>query len=395
MTELTLVECVRTCIWDSMLITPILDRAYETLSCKIPHPLSNRVDTSTGVDTPPKFFEALDSGSMDKIRSSPELIASPDSTDSSLMKSAWKPGHSSYCDHSAQWPKEAEVLLKRTSPIAKSPLLSLHARFMPTPRNTTQDLRHKDGSIMPVNVNRLRSTGNGLTSNKDPRMTPHETPANKSMVDPKILHRRTLLVTVAESICCEQGPSAAADVHLINTHLYHLAYVLDVKSPSFTSTVVRISQAGQPTVYKPNWEFSLTLLQCGQILQDVATEILKFYLITDLDPYKYDPGRILAVHLDAGVSSGAKAAQLAALALQRLHTGLKIIAQLQSVNKNESVAYTTNSMAQNNVIDAIKGPPRGTSPLAAYSPQDRGLAWRHLEAQTPGTQVSDEGTQLP
>jgi hypothetical protein len=141
-------------------------------------------------------------------------------------------------------------------------------------------------------------------------------------------------VTVAESIHHEQGPSAATDVRLINTHLYHLAYILNVKSPSFTSMVVWISQAGQPTVYKPNGEFSLTLLQCGQILQDIAAEISKFYLITDLDPYKYDLGR-------------------------------------------------------------IKGPPRGTSPLATYSSQDHRLAWRHLEAQMPGTQVSNEGTQLP
>jgi hypothetical protein len=42
---------------------------------------------------------------------------------------------------------------------------------------------------------------------------------------------------------------------------------------------------------------------------------LKFYLITDPDPYKYDPGRILAMHLEAGVSSEAKVTQLIALAL--------------------------------------------------------------------------------
>jgi hypothetical protein len=68
-------------------------------------------------------------------------------------------------------------------------------------------------------------------------------------------------------------------------------------------------------VYNPNGELSLTLLQCRQILQDVTTEILKFYLITDPDPYKYDPGRILAMHLEAGISSEAKVAHLIALAL--------------------------------------------------------------------------------
>jgi hypothetical protein len=56
MTKLTLVECVRTCIHGSMLITPILDRAYEALMhigycmgvlrvvCSMREQLSNQVE---------------------------------------------------------------------------------------------------------------------------------------------------------------------------------------------------------------------------------------------------------------------------------------------------------------------------------------------------------------
>jgi hypothetical protein len=69
-------------------------------------------------------------------------------------------------------------------------------------------------------------------------MMPLETPAVESHRDPEVLHHKALLVTVVKSICQEQGPSAAANICLINMHLYHLAYILDVESPSFTSTVM-------------------------------------------------------------------------------------------------------------------------------------------------------------
>jgi hypothetical protein len=276
------------------------------------------VDTSTGVDTPPKHFNALDSGSMDGIRSSPELIISPDSTDLSLMRSVWKPGHLSYCDHSALWPKEAKVLLKWTLPVARKSQLPLCNCLMPTPRGSMQDYQCEEGSVSSANFGRLRSTGNKLTSGKEPGTIPLKTPATESHRDTEVLCCKALLATVVEPICQEQGLSAAANICLINMHLYHLAYVLNVESSSFTSMVMQVSRAGLPVVYKPNRELSLTLLQCGQILQDIPTEISKFYLITDPDPYKYDPGGILAMHLEAGISSEAKVAQLIALALWQL-----------------------------------------------------------------------------
>ncbi|KAF9503751.1 hypothetical protein BS47DRAFT_1369300 [Hydnum rufescens UP504] len=345
-TELTLVECVRTRIRDSTLISPILDRAYEALSNKTCNPLLNRVDTSTGVVTPPKTIETKGIASPNWTRPSLRSGQSPDSTASSLMGTVWKPGHHTQRDYSDTQTSEA------------------------------------GGSVMPVSNERARSTTN-------------ESLTNENSVDQELLHRRTLLASVADSIRREQGPSAAADVRLINTSLYHLAYNLDVESPSFTSTVIRVSCTGHPTVFKPDTEFCLTLLQCGQILQDTAVEMAKHYFLSDPDPYKFDPGGMLAVHVSAGVSSEDKVLQLAALALCRLHTGLKIIAQLQSVDENESVAYTTNSKAQGYVTGIVNDPPQVTSPLAAYSVPERGLLWRNQEIPTPGTLASDEGTQLP
>jgi hypothetical protein len=147
-------------------------------------------------------------------------------------------------------------------------------------------------------------------------------------------------------------------------------------------------------VYKPDPEFCLTLLQCGQILQDSAAEMMKYYSLSDPDPYKFDPGGVLAVHMEAGVSSEEKAIQLISLALHRLGTGLKVIAQIQSVNENESIAYTMNSKAQGYVSKVVDGQPRAPLPLAAYSRQGQGLTWWVQEALMPGTIASNEGTQL-
>jgi hypothetical protein len=59
------------------------------------------------------------------------------------------------------------------------------------------------------------------------------------------------------------------------------------------------------------------LLQCGQILEDIAAKIMKLYFLTDSDPYKFDPGGVLADNIRAGVSSEAIITQLVALALRR------------------------------------------------------------------------------
>ncbi|KAF9508815.1 hypothetical protein BS47DRAFT_1397429 [Hydnum rufescens UP504] len=123
--------------------------------------------------------------------------------------------------------------------------------------------------------------------------------------------------------------------------------------------------------------------------------MLRHYFLSISDPYKFDPGDILAIHLEAGVASEDKVSQLAALGLRQLRTGLKIITQIQSVEENESVAYTTNSRAQGYVAEIVEDLPRVVSPLAAYSGQDNGLAWRNQEVPTPGTLASDEDTQLP
>ncbi|KAF9503428.1 hypothetical protein BS47DRAFT_1402405 [Hydnum rufescens UP504] len=197
------------------------------------------------------------------------------------------------------------------------------------------------------------------------RSTTNKLPSVEASMDQEVLRRRTLLLSVVESLHREQGPSAAADIRLINTSLYHLAYTLNVESSSFTDTVVRVSHTGQPTVFKPDTEFSLTLLQ----------------------PYKFDPGGVLAVHMEAGVPSEDKVLQLAALGLRRLRTGLKIIAQLQSVDENESVAYTTNSKAQGatvaepgdsdtwNLVDPLR---QQTAVNAPKTPNPQGIRhWEH------------------
>ncbi|KAF9519955.1 hypothetical protein BS47DRAFT_1357955 [Hydnum rufescens UP504] len=189
---------------------------------------------------------------------------------------------------------------------------------------------------------------------EEARPSTNESLINTESVDQEMLRHRALLVVVADSIRREQGPNAAADVHLINTSLYHLAYKLDVESPSFTNTIIQVAQSGQPMVYKPDVEFHLTLLQC--------------------DPYKFDPGDILAIHLEARVASEDK---------------------IQSVDENKSVAYTMNSRAQGYMAEIVEDLPQVVSPLAAYSGQDNGLAWHNQEVPTLGTLASNEDTQLP
>ncbi|KAF9514656.1 hypothetical protein BS47DRAFT_1361526 [Hydnum rufescens UP504] len=106
-TELTLVECVRTRIQDLTLISPILDRAYEALSNKTHNPLLNRVDTSTGVVTPPKTIETKGITSPNWTRPSLRSGQSPDSTASSLTGMVWKPGHHMQRDYSDTQTSEA------------------------------------------------------------------------------------------------------------------------------------------------------------------------------------------------------------------------------------------------------------------------------------------------
>jgi hypothetical protein len=83
-------------------------------------PLPSRVDTSTRVVTPPIFNDGPESVPETWARSSPELITSPDSTASSLTKSAWKPGHLSHHDYSVWQTWKAKDLLKTIQPTTSS-----------------------------------------------------------------------------------------------------------------------------------------------------------------------------------------------------------------------------------------------------------------------------------
>ncbi|KAF9504274.1 hypothetical protein BS47DRAFT_1368912 [Hydnum rufescens UP504] len=113
----------------------------------------------------------------------------------------------------------------------------------------------------------------------------------------------------------------------------------------------------------------------------------KHYFLTVLDPYQFDPSNVLSIHLEAGVASENKVSQLSALALCRLCSGLKVIAQIQSIDKSESVAYTTNSNAQGYVVQVLEDTPRTISLLATYSGHKNELAWCNQEAITPGTLI--------
>ncbi|KAF9515289.1 hypothetical protein BS47DRAFT_1391815 [Hydnum rufescens UP504] len=238
-TELTLVECVRTQPLGSVLVSSGLDQALRGFIVTKSSPLSHRVDTSRGVDTPPKKnYPDFSSGSIA----------------SSLTSTAWKPGHLTWQAASSLWPGKIETLLKESPFDLQTFLLTSRICYalMSTPSEGTQSLN------------------NEACTNVEP-------------VDQETLHRRTLLVSIADSIWREQGVNAAADV----------------------------------------------------------------------------------------------------------------VAQIQSIDKNESVAYTTNSNAQGYVTRVLEDTPRTVSPLAAYSGHENELAWRNQEAITPGTLVSDEGTQLP
>ncbi|KAF9504483.1 hypothetical protein BS47DRAFT_1368753 [Hydnum rufescens UP504] len=223
------------------------------------------------VVTPPKNNEALDFTSRDWARSSPGSGSSPDSTASSLTRTAWKPGHLPRRDPSDLRLSEPENVLKECPRSVKYTRPTNRDLAMHTSRGTPQDSRRSSGPATSVMDERARSTTNEL-------------PSVEASMDQEVLRRRTLLLSVVESLRWEQGPSAAADIRLINTSLYHLPYTLDVESSSFTDTVVQVSRTGQPTVFKPDTEFSLTLLQCGQILQDTAAEIAKHYFVSDPDP---------------------------------------------------------------------------------------------------------------
>ncbi|KAF9511611.1 hypothetical protein BS47DRAFT_1363741 [Hydnum rufescens UP504] len=266
-----------------------------------------------------------------------------------LPASQEQPGNPATChadDRSDLWLNEPEDVLKKHPRSVKYTRPTYHDLAMYTSRGTPQDSCRSSGPATSVMDERARSTTNKpLTA--------------EASMDQEILHQQNLTA--------EQGPSAVADICLINMSLYHLVYILDIESSSFTDTIIQVSHMGQPTVFKPDTEFSLMLLQCGQILQDTAAEITKHYFVSDPDPYKFNPGGVLAVHMEVGVPSEDKVLQLAALGLCWLCTGLKIIAQLQSVDESELVAYTTNSKAQGYATGVVNDPPRVISPLAVYS----------------------------
>jgi hypothetical protein len=111
---------------------------------------------------------------------------------------------------------------------------------MPVSQGTPLDPQQGSGSATLVINERTRPTPNSIATNEGSVYTASDTPAGVGHTNPEMLHHKALLATMVESIQHEQGPNVAADAQLIHTHLYHLAYVLDVESPLFTSTIMCI-----------------------------------------------------------------------------------------------------------------------------------------------------------
>ncbi|KAF9504207.1 hypothetical protein BS47DRAFT_1368949 [Hydnum rufescens UP504] len=308
-------------------------------------PLLTRVDTSKGVVTPPKNNEALDLASKDWTRSSPESGHSPDSTASSLMRTAWKPGHLACNDHSDLQLNEPKGVFKGYP-----------------------------WSALPKTL--VRAVGQLCLSwmkRPDPQAT------NPLLLKPPWTRK----YFIAEPYCW-------TNIRKTRCVPEHVAPSRGSGTPWRNALESLEHSRGSRAVEHVQLDFLM-----NQILQDTAAKVARNYFVSDPDPYKFDPGGVLAVHMEAGVPSEDKVLQLAALGLCQSCTGLKIIAQLQSVDGSESVAYTMNSKAQGYGAGVVNNPPRVISPLAAYSEQEQGLLWWNQEIPTPGTLVSNLGTQLP
>ena len=119
----------------------------------------------------------------------------------------------------------------------------------------------------------------------------------------------------------EDGPAITADVRAVQGHLNYLLYDVDVEGDSFTGMITCLARPGLPIIYRPSTEFVLALSHCGQIIQDVAGEIARHYLIPVADPYQFDPGNLVIKNLEAGVASVEGVQQLAVLGLRRLRSG--------------------------------------------------------------------------
>jgi hypothetical protein len=65
------------------------------------------------------------------------------------------------------------------------------------------------------------------------------------------------------------------------------------------------------------------------------------------------------------------------------------------MEEDESVAYTTNSKAQEIVKDLVGALSRVALPLATYSGPHEGLMWHNMEAPTPQLAVSHEDDPVP
>ncbi|KAF9508814.1 hypothetical protein BS47DRAFT_1397428 [Hydnum rufescens UP504] len=218
MPELTLVECVRTHLRDSTLTSPFHDQTHGTSVPTVLNPLSSRVDTSRGVVTPPKSHRALNLTCTNETESRAEAAFSPGSTASSLMNTTWKPGHSTQQHYLSLRLNEPKAPFKYSLSTSDHSLSSSDNCLMPASWGTPKDPQQDNMVIMSTPIEEAQPSTN-------------ESLINMESVDQEVLHHRALLVAVADSICCEQGPNAAVDVRLINTSLYHLAYKLDMESP--------------------------------------------------------------------------------------------------------------------------------------------------------------------
>jgi hypothetical protein len=63
---------------------------------------------------------------------------------------------------------------------------------------------------------------------------------------------------------------------------------------------------------------------------------------------------------------------------------VKVIAQIQSTEEDESVAYTTNSKAQEIAKYLVGAPSRVALPLGTYSGLHEGLTWHNSEVPSRG-----------
>lgn len=370
-TELTLVECVRNSPTrkDSYPSRSIGRNVY-TVATNL-NPLHSRVDTSRREDSPPK--KSLHSPRLDSWSKVPYTPLSPHGKHEVYVEGYNKVLGWDDLTHTEglDTPDKEARLFQLKYGSRNSRLISMHHS-----PNVPSSSKGKEpmSSSEKVPVRETSDTGSSITGLEQ-------------------LQRKHLHASIIESMRRESGPGLASDTRTINQYLPILVYGVDTESDEFIKTITRVSRPGNSPLYKPSTDFCLALLQCGTIVQDSAAEIARYHGVPVSEPYVFDPGDSFAVHMEAGLSSENQVAQLVALALRRLRTGIRIISQVQQSSDATSIAYTTNSRVQTDVRNVIARAP--DSPSAKYTTAQAELNWRGAEMPTPQTRLSSEGTQIP